>query len=158
MILKSCQCLVYYIDVQRAKILSIDQDIIQIQYHRDVKFLGGDFVEVSLEASWCIKQIKRHNLVFKVSVSDTKDYFPVISFSNSHQMINIIEIQLGKTLGLTQLIQCFTNQQKKIPVFEREVIKALIINTKAKISSGFLSNIMGAPAEELKSQINPVLC
>ena len=35
-------------------IISVDQNVIQVLDNEDVKLLGKDLVDVSLEACWCV--------------------------------------------------------------------------------------------------------
>ena len=43
------------IDVSLACILGLDQDVIQVNDHENVEFFGQDFIDITLEASWCIQ-------------------------------------------------------------------------------------------------------
>ena len=42
------------IDVSLACILSVDQNIIQVNDHKNVKFFGQDLMYITLEAGWYI--------------------------------------------------------------------------------------------------------
>ena len=43
------------IDVSLACIFGVDQDVIQVNNHENVEFFGQDLIDVTLEASWCVR-------------------------------------------------------------------------------------------------------
>ncbi len=90
----------YNIYVWLAGVFSIDQDVIQIYYNKDIKFFNKDLVDVILKTGQYIRKTKGHDLVLKITVSDIKGRLPLIIFSNSHLIISTSEIQMGKSLGL----------------------------------------------------------
>ncbi len=65
----------------------------------NVKLLGKDLIDLSLEASWSIGQTKRNNLIFEVAISGAECCLLLVTLLNSHPMIGTSEIQLGKPLG-----------------------------------------------------------
>ena len=75
-----------------ARVLGIEQNIIQVDNDKDVQFFGKDFVNVTLEASWSVREAKRHDLIFKVALPRTEYYFPLVTLLNSHSMISTSEI------------------------------------------------------------------
>ncbi len=86
------------------KILSIDQDIVQVYYNKDIKLFSENLIDVVLKADGCVRQAKEHYLVLKVAVSGMKGCLLLITFSNLCLMVNTSEIQLGKLLGPVQTI------------------------------------------------------
>ena len=42
------------INVSLACILSVDQNVIQVNNYKNVKFFGQDFIDVTLKVGWCI--------------------------------------------------------------------------------------------------------
>lgn len=80
---------VYDFHVWLAKVFSVDQDIVQIYDHKDVKLFGEDLIDIALEASWSIRKSKRYDLILKMAVSGLKNSFLFIVFLNSHLMIGI---------------------------------------------------------------------
>ena len=87
-----------------AWILGIDQYVIQVYNNKDIQLFSQNLVNVSLEGSRSIRKAKRHNLVFEVSVSGPENCLPFITFTNSHPIIGIDEIQLGEFLYLAKPI------------------------------------------------------
>ena len=57
-----------------------------------------------------------------------------IAFTNSHLMIGVGEVQLGKSPSPAEPIQRFTNQRQRILVFDSDIIEAPIIHVKAEAS------------------------
>ena len=60
-----------------------------------------DFIDIVLKTGQSISEFKRHDLVFKMAIFSIKNSLPFIAFSNSHSVIDISQVQLGKMLGLT---------------------------------------------------------
>ena len=42
------------IDMSLACILSVDQDVIQVNDHENVEFFGQDLIDVILKTGWCV--------------------------------------------------------------------------------------------------------
>ncbi len=42
--------------------LSLDEDVIEIHYYKDVELLGQDFVDVALKRGRCVGQSEKHDL------------------------------------------------------------------------------------------------
>ncbi len=53
-------------------IFSIDQDIVQVHYNKDIKLFSKDLVDVALKTGKYVKKAKEYYLVLEVAVSDTK--------------------------------------------------------------------------------------
>ncbi len=79
----------------------IDENVIKIYYHKNVKFLCQDLVDITLKRGRCVGQSKRHDLVFKVAIAGFEGRFPFITFSDSHLMVSISQIKLGEKLSST---------------------------------------------------------
>ena len=94
-----------------ARVLDIDQNVIQVDNDKDVQFLGKDFVNVTLEASWSVGEAEGHDLIFKVAIPGAERGFPLVTLFNSHLMIGTSEIQLGKPLSTTQPVQGLANSR-----------------------------------------------
>ena len=43
------------INVSLAYILGVDQDVILVNNHKNVKFFGQDLIDVTLKAGWCVR-------------------------------------------------------------------------------------------------------
>ena len=67
----------------------IDKDVIKIYYHKDIKFLCSDLVDIALEHGQCVGQFKKHHLVVKVTIAVPKGGFLFITFFDPHLMISI---------------------------------------------------------------------
>ncbi len=80
-------------------VLGIDQNVVCVNNDKNVKLLGKDLVDVSLEAIWSIGQTKGRDLIFEVAIPGTECCLSLVTLSNSHLMIGITEIPLGKLLG-----------------------------------------------------------
>ncbi len=89
----------HFLNVGLSWIFSIDQDVIQVHYNKDIKLFNENFIDVALKTGGCIEKAEGHYLVLKVAVSGTKGRLLFIIFSNLHSMIGTNQIQLGKLLG-----------------------------------------------------------
>ena len=92
------------LDVVFFPIFIVNKDIIQIKNNKDIKFFCKDFIDVILEYYWSVNQPKRYYLILEVTVSGPESSLLLISFANSHLMVSIGEIKLGKPPYLPQLI------------------------------------------------------
>ena len=83
------QHLLYGFHVFFALALSVDEDVIEVHYHKNVEFFGQDLVDVALESGWYVGQSKRYILVIKVAIAGSEGRLLFVDFSNSHSMIGI---------------------------------------------------------------------
>ncbi len=81
-------------------ILSIDQDVIQVHYNKDIKLFSENPVDIDLKTGGCVRKAKGYYLVLKVTVSGVKSRLLFVIFSNPHLIISTGQIQLDKPLGL----------------------------------------------------------
>ncbi len=67
----------------------IDENVIEVHYHENVKLFCQDLIDVILEYGQCIDQSKRHHLVLKIAIADFESCFPFTAFSDPHSMVGI---------------------------------------------------------------------
>ncbi len=79
----------------------VDEDVIKINYHKNVEFLCQDLADVILEDGRYISQSKRHYLVLKMAIVGPKGCLPFVAFFDPHLIIDISQIKLGETLSPT---------------------------------------------------------
>ena len=70
-------------------VFNINENIIKIYYHKNIKFLRQNLIDIALKRDQCVSQFKRHYLVLKMAVAGPKDHLPFIFFPNLHPMIDI---------------------------------------------------------------------
>ena len=73
-------------------------------------------------------------MVFEVFVLGPESCLPFITFTNLYPIIGIGEIQLGESPCPAKPIQRLANQKQQISIFDSDIVKTLIIHTKAKTS------------------------
>ena len=56
-------------------VFCVDENVIEINNDKDIKFFGQDLVNIALEAGQCIGQLKKHYLVLEVAVSSPESVF-----------------------------------------------------------------------------------
>ena len=92
------------IDVSLAWVLGVDEDVIEVNNDKDIKFLDKDLVNGALEAGRGVGQPKRHYLVLDVAVSSPESRFLFIALFYPHPIVNTCEVELGELFCLTQSI------------------------------------------------------
>ena len=70
-------------------IFDIDENVIEVYYHKDVKLFYQNLIDVVLKRSWYISQFKRYHLIFKIAITGLETYLLFIFFSDSYLMIGI---------------------------------------------------------------------
>ena len=80
--------------------LSMDEDVIEVYYHNDIKFLCQDLANIILGCSWYISESKRHDLVLEVAIAGPEGRLLFVSFLNPHWMIGISQINLDEPSSL----------------------------------------------------------
>ncbi len=80
---------------------SVDEDVIEIHYYKDVELLGQDLVDVTLKRGRCIGQSERHNLVLEIAVAGPEGRLQFVVFFDTHSMVGVGQIELGETSSPT---------------------------------------------------------
>ena len=73
-------------------VFTIEKDVIKIHYHKDIKILYQNLVDVIVKYGRYIAQSKRHHLVFGKAITGPEDCFPFIFFSDFHLIISINQV------------------------------------------------------------------
>ncbi len=84
-----------------AFILSVDEDVIEVHYDKNVELLYQDLVDVALKRDRCIGQSKKHDLIFEVTIVGPEGRLPFIAFPDPHLIAGIDQIELGETSSPT---------------------------------------------------------
>lgn len=98
--LKLIQNLIYGLYIWLAEVFDIDQDILQVYNHKNIKLLGKNIIDITLQASRSIRESKKYELVLKVAMLSPKIYLLSIAFINSHLIISTSQFQLSEMFGL----------------------------------------------------------
>ncbi len=69
--------------------VSVDEDVIEVQYNENVEIICKDLIDVTLKRGWCVGQSKRHDLIFKVTIAGLEGRLLFIAFSDSHLIVGI---------------------------------------------------------------------
>ena len=80
---------------------SIDKDVIKIHNHKNVKLFCPNLINIALERGRCVGQSKRHYLVLEMAIAGPEGHLLFIAFPDSHLIVGIGQIELGKTSSLT---------------------------------------------------------
>lgn len=74
----------YSFNIVHPSILGTNQNVIQMEDHKDVKLFSQNLVNVVLKTRWHVSQAKEQNLVLKVNISSLESCLPLISFTYSY--------------------------------------------------------------------------
>ena len=66
-----------------ARILDIDWDVILINNNKNVKGLGKDLINITLEARQSIGLLERYHVIFEIAISDAESRLPFVTFLNA---------------------------------------------------------------------------
>ena len=99
MFLQLLQHLLNGLYVLFAFVFSIDEDIIEVYYHKNVELLCQDLIDIVLKRGRYVDQSKRHYLILKLAIVDSENCFPFIAFSDSHLIVSISQVELGEMLS-----------------------------------------------------------
>jgi hypothetical protein len=91
-----------------------------------------DVIHQVLENSRCIDKVKKHNIIFKISIPCPERGLSFIASFNLNQIISSLKVNFYINLGLTKLIKKSRNKWQWIPIFYRNLIKATIVNIHPK--------------------------
>ena len=78
----------------------IDDNIIEVHYHKNVKLIYQDLVNIALEYGQCVGLFKRYDLILEIAIAGSEGCFSFIFFSDSHSMVGIGQIKLSETSSL----------------------------------------------------------
>ena len=80
-----------------------DENIINIHENKVVQEFSEDLIHETLEHSGGVYQAIRHHQIFVVPCRGDERRFPLVSFSNSNQVICAPEVQFGEYAGISEL-------------------------------------------------------
>ncbi len=84
-----------------ALVLSVDGDVIEVHYLKNIELLCQDLVDVTLKYGRCVSQSKKHDLIFEVNIAGPEGRLPFIAFLDPHLMVSIGQIELSETSSPT---------------------------------------------------------
>lgn len=84
--------LVYNLKVWLTGVFDIDQNTIQIYNYKDIKLFGKNLINIALKVFHSVKQFKKHNIVFKITILDSNSDFLLVVFLNSYLVVCANEI------------------------------------------------------------------
>ncbi len=59
--------------------LGVDEDIIEVHYHKNVELLCQDLVDIALERGRCVSQSKKYHLVLEMAIAGSEGRLPLSS-------------------------------------------------------------------------------
>ena len=77
-----------------------------------------------------IAKIEGHNQVFKMIISNTKDYFIFIFFHDIYMIEDVMNIEFDEMFSVLDSIHNFDNERNKITILDDHAIQGSIIYIK----------------------------
>lgn len=71
-----------------AWIFSVNQDIIQLHNDKNIRLFSENLINVSLKTDEGVRQVKKYDLVLKMTVSCLKCDFLFVTFANRYPVIS----------------------------------------------------------------------
>ncbi len=111
MLLQLLQHLLNGLHMLLAFTFGVDEDVIKLHYHKNIKFLCQSLVYVTLEGGQYVGPFKRPYLVLKIAIAGPNSCLPFIACSDFYPMAGIGQIKLVETSSPTLLIHWFSDQR-----------------------------------------------
>ena len=107
-----------------------DQDIVQVDKNKLVDHFPENIIHQALEDDRSVS--KWHQQVFPVFCWGIECCLPLIPLSNAHQVVGVVEVQLGEEGGTLQEFKGGRHQGKRVPVLDGDVIDRTIVNARTQ--------------------------
>jgi len=120
------------------RILGVDQNVIQIDYHAHIQHIRKNAIDKVLERSRSIGKSERHNKPFIGAIVSVEGSFPFITRSDADQMVCMSEIDLGIDGRVAGTIKEVGDEWKWITIFFGDFIETTEVHTKMERSILFL--------------------
>jgi len=76
-------------------IRGVNENVIKVYYHADIKHVGEDVVHEALEGAWGVGKAERHYQPLEGSVLGAEGGFPFVTFADANEMVGVPKIYLG---------------------------------------------------------------
>ncbi len=101
MLLQLLQHLLKCLHVLFAFAFSIDENVIEVHYNKNVELFCQDLIDVTLKRDRYVGQSKRHELVHKVAIAGPESRLLFVAFLDPYLMVGIGQIELGEASSPT---------------------------------------------------------
>lgn len=81
-----------------------------------------DIIHQHLKKCGGVSESERHYEIFAMSVWCVKGCLPLISLSNSHEIVGVPEVQISENLGLLQTPERQRDERERVAVFDGCVV------------------------------------
>src|SRR4051794_2111827 len=100
------------------EVRTIDQDVIEIDYHAVVKERTEDIIDKALEGGRGISETERHHSEFIMTVAGTNGCLWYIFVLDTDLVIARAEVEFGEHLYALDTIEDLINARERIPIFD----------------------------------------
>lgn len=70
----------------------MNQNVIQIDYDKDVNFFDKDLIDITLKTGQTVKESKKHDPILEIAVPNTKGSLLFVIFLNLYLMVGIGQV------------------------------------------------------------------
>lgn len=120
------------IDMILTQIFGLKQDVIKLEDEKNMKILGPNLVDDSLETNCGIPQPEKYYLIVEVNIIGSKSCLLLFSLLDPDLVIDIDLVEVCEILCTIKPVKRFVNQQQRIPVFYDQVIEVSVIDTQSQ--------------------------
>ena len=106
----------------------VDQDVVEVGNAKVIEIFLQCAIDIQLERSRSIRQSKRHDKVFKMTIARPKRSLPFFTKSNSEKIVSCSEIDLCIPKRMLQAIEELRYQRQGIAVLYSGTIQYSIID------------------------------
>lgn len=113
------------------KRLTEDKDVVEAAGAELIEVVMQRGIDISLERARGVTLAKGHNEVLVLAIARVEGRLSFIALFDADVVKRGNDIELGKVLGLSQLVQRFADERNRVPVLHGNGIQATVVNTEA---------------------------
>ena len=115
-------------------ILTIDQDVIDVDNDTDVEERLEDVLNQGLEGGWGVGKSKGHDLVLVVAISSTECSLLYIILVNLDLIITPAKVDFGEDGSSLESINEIINERNRESVLLGDLVECSVVNAHSKFS------------------------
>ena len=113
-------------------VIWIDENILEVHYYTYIEEVRKDIVYKLLKSYKSISKAKRYNCLFERSIVSVKSYFLFIIFCNTHQVIDMLEINFSIDVSFSRQVENIRYQKKQISILLYDMIEFLEVDIQVQ--------------------------
>lgn len=129
-------------------IIRIDQNIIKINLHADIKEVRKYVVHEVLDNNRNIGKTKRYNGLFEGFIADMESSLLFVIFNNMDQVVSMMKIYLGIDASFVRGVQKVGNKQKQVAILFCNIVETEKVSTEVEQSIFLLDKKYGCSIQK----------